>query len=197
MKTCFTIIISFYSFILLACTRKNDERIFPKVEPPSSVLSYVFKKGTEGYACYRIPALIKTKQGTLLAFAEGRKNNCTDEGDIDLIVKRSSDNGKTWGRLKPTSLVNPNSGTDAVTLQNGLQLIVYNPDAPGRDWWNGRGRLHVAVSDDGTTWRDVVVLENGGKEEFSYPSVIQGVDGRVHITYTYNRKNIKYVVLNN
>jgi predicted neuraminidase len=134
-------------------------------------------------------------QPSIIKFSDGRLQVLCRSKEGFVMQSSSNDNGKTWGRLKPTSLVNPNSGTDAVTLQNGLQLIVYNPDAPGRDWWNGRGRLHVAVSDDGTTWRDVVVLENGGKEEFSYPSVIQGVDGRVHITYTYNRKNIKYVVL--
>jgi sialidase-1 len=83
----------------VSCDDKNNERIFPRVEPASSVLSYVFQKGTEGYSCFRIPALIKTKAGTLLAFAEGRKNNCTDEGDIDLVVKRSTDEGKTWSKL--------------------------------------------------------------------------------------------------
>lgn len=82
-----------------ACDSKDKELIYPRVEPPASVLSYVFQKGTEGYSCYRIPSLIKTRAGTLLAFAEGRKNNCTDEGDIDLVVKRSADEGKTWSKL--------------------------------------------------------------------------------------------------
>jgi sialidase-1 len=95
-----TIVFSFAILInALACDKKNKERIYPRVEPPSSILTYVFQKGTEDYSCYRIPALIKTKAGTLLAFAEGRKNNCTDEGDIDLVVKRSIDGGKTWSKL--------------------------------------------------------------------------------------------------
>jgi sialidase-1 len=59
----------------------------------------IFSKGADGYSCFRIPAIIATKKGTLLAFAEGRKNNCTDEGDIDLVLKRSTDNGKTWSSL--------------------------------------------------------------------------------------------------
>ncbi len=67
----------------------DPEKIFPKVEPPSSVLPYVFQQGTEGYSCFRIPAIIMTKSGELLAFAEGRKNDCSDEGDIDLVMKRS------------------------------------------------------------------------------------------------------------
>ncbi|MCX2481459.1 exo-alpha-sialidase [Pedobacter sp. MC2016-15] len=107
----------------------------------------------------------------------------------------SADGGNTWGKLSKTSLLNPNSGTDAVTLKDGTQLIVYNPDVPGKDWFNGRGKLRVASSKDGKTWKDVVVLENGTKEEFSYPAIIQTRDGLVHITYTYDRKNVKHIVL--
>ena len=91
------------AFVLLtdivACQKINKEEIYPRIEPPSSVLSYVFKKGTEGYSCFRIPALIQAKSGTLLAFAEARKNDCSDEGDIDLVMRRSADTGKTWSKM--------------------------------------------------------------------------------------------------
>ncbi|PRY11688.1 putative neuraminidase [Pontibacter ummariensis] len=107
----------------------------------------------------------------------------------------SSDGGNTWGKLSETRLLNPNAGTDAVTLKDGKQLIVYNPDVPGKDWFNGRGKLHVATSKNGRRWKDIVVLENGKEEEYSYPAVIQTSDSLVHITYTYDRKNIKHVVL--
>ncbi|WDF55737.1 sialidase family protein [Mucilaginibacter sp. KACC 22063] len=107
----------------------------------------------------------------------------------------SDDDGKTWSKISATSLLNPNSGTDAVTLKSGKQLIVYNPDVPGKDWYNGRGKLRVACSTDGETWKDIAVLENGDKEEYSYPAIIQTKDGLIHITYTYNRKNIKHVVM--
>ncbi|MEQ9068881.1 MAG: sialidase family protein, partial [Gimesia chilikensis] len=59
----------------------------------------VFEKGEAGYHGFRIPALLVTPKGTLLAFAEARKNNLGDSGDIDLVLKRSSDNGKTWSPL--------------------------------------------------------------------------------------------------
>ncbi len=55
----------------------------------------IFESGTEGYACFRIPAIISSGK-TVLAFAEGRKGGCSDTGDIDLVLKRSSDGGKTW-----------------------------------------------------------------------------------------------------
>ena len=82
-----------------------------------------------------------------------------------------------------------------MTLKNGSQLLVYNPAGPGKDWFNGRSKLCVAQSADGQTWRDVAVLENGSTEEYSYPAIIEAQDGSVHITYTYNRQNIKHVVL--
>ncbi|MET8825130.1 sialidase family protein [Streptomyces sp. NPDC004610] len=56
-----------------------------------------------GYACFRIPAIVRTTRGTLLAFAEGRVLNCGDATDIDLVVKRSTDGGRTWGPLQVVS----------------------------------------------------------------------------------------------
>lgn len=57
----------------------------------------VFKRGDEGYHTFRIPAVIVTARGSVLAFAEGRKNAGADTGDIDLLLKRSTDGGRTWG----------------------------------------------------------------------------------------------------
>lgn len=134
-------------------------------------------------------------QPSILNYGDGRLQIlCRSKHGI-VVQSWSEDNGKTWGKLSTTALLNPNSGTDAVTLKSGEQLIVYNPDVPGKDWNNGRAKLRVAVSKDGTNWTDVVTLENGTREEFSYPAVIQAKDGRVQITYTYNRKNIKHVIL--
>ena len=63
-------------------------------------LNYVFKSGNDGYNCFRIPTIIKAKNGTILAFAEGRKKSCSDTGDVDLVYKKSYDNGITWSSLK-------------------------------------------------------------------------------------------------
>jgi predicted neuraminidase len=104
----------------------------------------------------------------------------------------SDDNGDTWGALTKTELPNPNSGIDAVTLINGWYLLVYNPAIQGHE---DRAKLNVAISKDGLKWADAFILESEDKGEFSYPAVIQAHDGRIHITYTYNRINIKHVVL--
>ena len=62
--------------------------------------NYIFKKGMSDYNCFRIPAIVKTKNGDLLAFAEARKKSCSDTGDIDLVMRRSTDGGKSWGALQ-------------------------------------------------------------------------------------------------
>jgi len=66
----------------------------------SDELTFIFKSGTEGYNTFRIPAILTTSKGTVLAFAEGRKKGSSDAGDIDLVMKRSEDGGNTWDDLK-------------------------------------------------------------------------------------------------
>jgi len=64
----------------------------------------IFKASQDpGYACFRIPAIVRTNDGTLLAFAEGRVLNCGDAADIDIVLKRSTDGGRTWGPLQVVS----------------------------------------------------------------------------------------------
>jgi predicted neuraminidase len=112
-----------------------------------------------------------------------------------IVESWSADDGLTWGPLKKTSLANPNSGSDAVTLSNGMQLLVYNPLTAGREWWLGRNILKVAISADGREWKDIYTLEEHSSGEYSYPAVIQTPDRLVHITYTDKRTKIRYVTL--
>lgn len=89
--------------VFMGCGKETGPIAEPKAPPPPTTgntsYNHIFKANEGGYYCFRIPAIIKTKQGTLLAFAEARKNNCGDEGDIDMVVKRSIDKGKTWSEL--------------------------------------------------------------------------------------------------
>jgi sialidase-1 len=70
--------------------------VFPVTGLDSGVSDILFKPGDHGYACYRIPAIVRSSGGTLLVFAEARKKGCSDTGDIDLVLRRSTDNGTTW-----------------------------------------------------------------------------------------------------
>jgi alpha-L-rhamnosidase len=106
----------------------------------------------------------------------------------------SSDSGKTWTPMTLSSLPNNNSGTDAVTLKDGRQLIVYNHvKTPEGEKKGARTPLNVAVSTDGKKWHAALILEDSPISQYSYPSVIQTDDGMVHIVYTWRRERIKYV----
>jgi len=100
----------------------------------------------------------------------------------------SDDLGKTWGKMTASTLPNPNSGTDAVTLRDGRHLIIYNHTR------KGRSPLNVALSPDGTTWYAALVLESE-PGEYSYPAIIQAATGQVEITYTWKRQRVKHVTL--
>ncbi len=112
-----------------------------------------------------------------------------------VVQSWSADGGQSWSPLSKIPLVNPNSGIDAVTLSDGRHLLVYNPGVAGKEWFNGRNELRVAISTDGINWKDIWQLEKHTGGEYSYPAIIQSSDGLIHITYTYDRKNIKYVAL--
>jgi predicted neuraminidase len=113
-----------------------------------------------------------------------------------VVESWSSDNGRTWGPLTGTTLPNPNSGIDGITLKDGRHLLVYNHVVTRSGKWGDRAPLNVALSADGKTWKSAVVLEPGPPSaEYSYPAVIQTRDGKIHITYTWNRKKVKHVIL--
>lgn len=105
------LLLSLVSSTLISCKgdRQTDEITTPDPTDNSGTdtsgtsfgdsLNYIFRSGTEGYSCFRIPAIVKAADGSLLAFAEARKNNCSDAGDIDMVLRRSTDNGKNWSDL--------------------------------------------------------------------------------------------------
>jgi predicted neuraminidase len=110
----------------------------------------------------------------------------TRQGKVFQIA--SNDLGKSWQSMEASSLPNPNSGTDAVTLQNGQHWIIYNHTP------RGRSPLNIAVSSDGKIWKGALELENQ-PGEYSYPAIVQTRDGLVHVTYTWRREKIKHAVI--
>ena len=109
----------------------------------------VFAAGQGGYHTYRIPALIVTSNQTLLAFCEGRKHSRSDTGDIDLLLKRSADGGKTWSDAQviwddgPNTCGNPCPVVDETTGTIWL-LLTHNPgDASEAQIKRGKSRGHA------------------------------------------------------
>ena len=106
-----------------------------------------------------------------------------------ICTATSEDQGSSWSAAKLTELPNPNSGIDAVQVKDGRVFLVYNHTH------KGRSPINLAVSEDGgETWNMTLTLESG-PGSFSYPAIIQTSDGLVHITYTWNRTNIRHVVI--
>jgi len=137
-------------------------------------------------------------QPSILFLGDGRLEALCRTRNGAIAATWSRDGGRTWAPLEKTPLPNPNSGTDAVTLADGRQLLVYNHSAPPpeRPTKGVRYPLDVAVSADGGTWRHVLTLETKPCDSgYAYPAVIQSADGLVHITYTWNRERIKHVVI--
>lgn len=123
----------------------------------------VFASGTEGYHTFRIPAVIQTSSGALLAFCEGRRNGSSDTGDIDLVLRRSTDGGATWGPLQvvwndagntcgnPCPVVDRDTGTIWLLMTHNLGEDREGEIIAG----TSKGTRTVWVShsdDDGVTW---------------------------------------------
>jgi len=128
-------------------------------------------------------------QPVILFYKRGKIQMLCRSQEKRIVETWSEDRGKTWTSLQATSLPNNNSGIDGVSLDNGIQLLVCNPVEKGRN------KLAVLASVDGKNWKNLIVLEDQPDGEFSYPAMIRGKDGTIHITYTYNREKIKYVHL--
>lgn len=141
--------------------------------PPGRAIeqSTVFSRGQDGYHTFRIPAVAQAQDGTLLAFAEGRVDSPGDDGNIDLVLKRSTDGGRTWGPLQVVAdagsdkFGNPVPIVDERTGRIVLNVTRTGGDVSGDDIRCGRAdaeqtrRSFVLYSDDhGATWSDPVEI---------------------------------------
>lgn len=140
------------------------------------------------------PGEIDAIQPTILMHRDSRLQALARSKTGSIVTTWSSDGGATWSPLEKTNLPNNYSGIDAVTLADGRFLLVYNHVGMKNGVWGARTPLNVAVSDDGINWSAALVLEDA-PGEYSYPAVIQTVDGQVHVLYTWNRIRMKHVEL--
>ncbi len=132
------------------------------------------------------PSILTYKNGDLQILCRSRNRSVAESW--------SRDQGKTWSEMQLTNMPNNNSGTDAVTLKDGRQLLAYNHvKTPEQEKKGSRTPLNMAISNDGKNWNAALILEDSQISQYSYPSVIQSADGMVHVVYTWRRERIKYV----
>ncbi|MBK9123685.1 MAG: exo-alpha-sialidase [Chloroflexi bacterium] len=159
----------------------------------------VFINGTEGHACYRIPSIVRAANGDLLAFAEGRRDSCSDSTPVIRIVgKRSTDNGATWGPLQIVARHTFDGGEHALMNASpvvdmaggtGRVILLYNL-MTANEWalarGEGRNHTYCIVSDDhGVTWslpRDISDQIGRPEWRIQRPTLghaVQRADGRI------------------
>lgn len=154
MKKSFLIIL--VSILIFSCANAQQKKV------------PVFISGNEDYKSYRIPAIISLPNGNMLAFCEGRVNGSGDFGNVDIVMKHSTDNGKTWSALK--TIVNPDTlqaGNPAPVVDlsdkaypNGRIFLFYNTgNNQESEVRKGNGLREVWYKtsiDNGATWNDAV-----------------------------------------
>ena len=142
----------------------------------SQTLDFLFESGTDGYHTFRIPAIIVTPGGRVLAFAEGRRNSESDTGDIDIVMKKSDDSGNTWSDLvtiwdQPGSVCgNPAPVVDQFTGSIFL-LATWNLDKDHESeiinqTSEDTRRIYLLCStDDGESWSDPLEITDAVKKD--------------------------------
>lgn len=135
----------------------------------------IFVSGQDGYHTYRIPALIVTQRGTVLAFCEGRMGGRSDSGNIDLLLKRSTDEGTTWSRQQtvwddgpntcgnPCPVVDRETGTVWLLMTHNLGIDPESKIVDGTS--KGTRTVWVTHStDDGLSWTDPIEITSSVKK---------------------------------
>ena len=132
-------------------------------------------------------------QPSILKLKDGRLQVTMRTHNAKIATSFSSDNGNTWTPVTLLDIENNQSGTDAVTLQDGRHALIYNnfetlPLTPK----GVRTPCSIALSDDGTNWHHALTLEDSPIDQYSYPAIIQGRDGTLHCVYTWRRQRVSY-----
>ena len=170
------------AFAIIACSLS--------AQPPVTHVD-VFAAGAEGYHTFRIPAIVTAADGSLIAFAEGRKENRSDPGggDIDLVFKRSTDRGATWSPVR--ILDDPGEGwaasnpTPVMDRQTRRVWILYNRWEPGHGTASSRpatanNQTWARYSDDhGASWSEAADLTRASRDYDRWGAMFLGPGGAI------------------
>ncbi|WP_320779896.1 sialidase family protein [Streptomyces sp. CRN 30] len=127
---------------------------------PDCASSVPYTGGRSGYASYRVPAVVRTGAGTVLAFAEGRRDGVDDSGNIDVVLRRSTDGGCTWGpqqvvaagegdtRGNPAPVVDPETGRIVLVTSYNSGAVAEAQITRGEVTPEQGRRVFVQTSDD-------------------------------------------------
>ncbi len=145
---------------------QKEKQSKPAIPAPEQ--TDLFVSGQGDYSSYRIPALLTTQKGTVLAFVEGRKDSAADHGRSDILLRRSSDGGKTWGPVQlvvndgnnclnnPTAVVDRDTGTIWLALITTSTKKFKDDDAISKATAAGKGPISetwvMHSNDEGATW---------------------------------------------
>ena len=126
----------------------------------------VFVSGAQGYHTFRIPALVLARSGTLLAVCEGRKTSRADHGDVDLVLKRSADGGRTWG---PLELVYEEGGDKKITIGNPCPVVDQKTGIIWLPFTRDNDDVFITSSnDDGKTWTKPQLITSRVKKNWTW-----------------------------
>ena len=138
---------------------------------PLPDVDFVFKSGEAGYACFRIPSIIQANDGSLLAFAEARQNTCRDNYDVDIVMKKSTDNGETWGSVQLIWADSTNTCSYPVPIvdRESGRVVLFSVWSRGDDHWRdifkrqGKDTRHIFLftsEDNGNNWSEKREITN-------------------------------------
>ena len=156
---------------------------------PDTTTTPVYIGGQSGYHTYRIPALVTAANGDLLAFCEGRKTSASDAGDIDLLLRRSSDKGATW---TPVQVIHEEGGDAPITIGNPCPIVDRTTDRVHLLFCrNNAGVFYVFSDDHGATWskpREITASLDGF--DFPWTRVGTGPGHGLHLTTSSHKDRL-------